>query len=137
MREGGSFVGGEVWQLAGTLELMVCSLSTVGSAVKDVKVGDRVALEVRISSKGVWEPKLTSLASLARRVVQALLELQGWPLQRLLPFLLPKYEWKLIPRSQRCPKMVFAATPPYDGTLQGFYTLPSDLCVRSMLSSAR
>ena len=27
----------------------------------------------------------------------------------------------------RCPDMIFAATPPYDGTLAGFYTLPSDM----------
>jgi threonine dehydrogenase-like Zn-dependent dehydrogenase len=30
-----------------------------------------------------------------------------------------------------CPKVIFAATPPYDGTLAGFYKLPSDLCVPS------
>ncbi|GJN90508.1 hypothetical protein Rhopal_003519-T1 [Rhodotorula paludigena] len=29
---------------------------------------------------------------------------------------------------QRCPDMVFAATPPYDGTIAGFYVLPADLC---------
>ncbi|GAA5894351.1 hypothetical protein JCM5296_005146 [Sporobolomyces johnsonii] len=29
---------------------------------------------------------------------------------------------------ERCPEMVFAATPPYDGTLTSFYTLPADLC---------
>ncbi|GAA5846938.1 hypothetical protein JCM3766R1_004021 [Sporobolomyces carnicolor] len=28
----------------------------------------------------------------------------------------------------RCSEMVFAATPPYDGTLTSFYTLPADLC---------
>lgn len=28
---------------------------------------------------------------------------------------------------QRCAEMVFAATPPYDGTLTSFYTLPADL----------
>ncbi|GAA5950978.1 hypothetical protein JCM3765_004646 [Sporobolomyces pararoseus] len=28
----------------------------------------------------------------------------------------------------RCSEMVFAATPPYDGTLTNFYTLPADLC---------
>lgn len=26
--------------------------------------------------------------------------------------------------------MIFAATPPYDGTLAGFYKLPADLCYR-------
>lgn len=30
----------------------------------------------------------------------------------------------------RCPEMKFAATPPGDGTLQGFYTLPGDLCYK-------
>ncbi|SCV68403.1 BQ2448_524 [Microbotryum intermedium] len=30
----------------------------------------------------------------------------------------------------RCPDMVFAATPPYDGTLAGFYRLPSDLAYK-------
>jgi D-xylulose reductase len=29
-----------------------------------------------------------------------------------------------------CPSMVFAATPPYDGTLTGYYKLPSDLCYK-------
>ncbi|GAA5854753.1 hypothetical protein JCM8547_004058 [Rhodosporidiobolus lusitaniae] len=29
---------------------------------------------------------------------------------------------------QHCEHMVFAASPPYNGTLAGFYTLPSDLC---------
>ncbi|KAK4057634.1 hypothetical protein OIO90_001281 [Microbotryomycetes sp. JL221] len=28
----------------------------------------------------------------------------------------------------RCERMVFAATPPYDGTLTGYYKLPADLC---------
>lgn len=27
----------------------------------------------------------------------------------------------------RCPDMKFAATPPFDGTLAGFYTLPADM----------
>lgn len=26
--------------------------------------------------------------------------------------------------------MIFAATPPYDGTLTGFYRLPADLCYK-------
>lgn len=30
-------------------------------------------------------------------------------------------------RPQRCPDMIFAATPPYDGTLAGRYVLPADL----------
>lgn len=29
-----------------------------------------------------------------------------------------------------CPDMAFAATPPYDGTLARFYTLPEDLCYK-------
>jgi D-xylulose reductase len=29
-----------------------------------------------------------------------------------------------------CPKMAFAATPPYDGTLTGFYTAPQDFCYK-------
>ncbi|ORY90163.1 xylitol dehydrogenase [Leucosporidium creatinivorum] len=28
----------------------------------------------------------------------------------------------------RCPSMAFAATPPFDGTLAGFYKLPADMC---------
>ncbi|GAA5922033.1 NAD(P)-dependent alcohol dehydrogenase [Sporobolomyces koalae] len=28
----------------------------------------------------------------------------------------------------RCSEMIFAATPPFDGTLTNFYTLPADLC---------
>ena len=30
-------------------------------------------------------------------------------------------------RYQLCPDMVFAATPPYDGTLARYYSLPADL----------
>ncbi|TNY17626.1 xylitol dehydrogenase [Rhodotorula diobovata] len=30
----------------------------------------------------------------------------------------------------RCPSMEFAATPPFDGTLAGYYTLPADLCYK-------
>jgi D-xylulose reductase len=29
-----------------------------------------------------------------------------------------------------CPEMRFAATPPYDGTLTGFYTVPEDFCYK-------
>ncbi|OAA62912.1 GroES-like protein [Niveomyces insectorum RCEF 264] len=29
-----------------------------------------------------------------------------------------------------CPRMQFAATPPYDGTLTGFWTAPADFCYR-------
>jgi D-xylulose reductase len=33
-------------------------------------------------------------------------------------------------RYELCPNMIFAATPPYDGTLQSFYTLPSEVCYK-------
>ncbi|KAF2273472.1 GroES-like protein [Westerdykella ornata] len=33
-------------------------------------------------------------------------------------------------RYNLCPDMAFAATPPYDGTLARYYTLPEDLCYR-------
>lgn len=33
-------------------------------------------------------------------------------------------------RYNLCPDMVFAATPPYDGTLTGFWTAPADFCYR-------
>ena len=29
-----------------------------------------------------------------------------------------------------CPEMAFAATPPFDGTLAGYYRLPEDFCVK-------
>ena len=29
-----------------------------------------------------------------------------------------------------CPDVVFAATPPYDGTLARYYSLPADLCYK-------
>ena len=60
----------------------------VGSAVKNVKPGDRVAIE------------------------------PGYPCRRCENCLLGKYNL--------CPDIVFAATPPYDGTLTGFWTAPSD-----------
>ena len=31
---------------------------------------------------------------------------------------------------QLCPDMVFAATPPYDGTLARYYPIPADLCYK-------
>ncbi|GAA5911809.1 hypothetical protein JCM6882_003363 [Rhodosporidiobolus microsporus] len=31
---------------------------------------------------------------------------------------------------ERCADMIFAASPPYDGTICGFYTLPADLCYK-------
>ncbi len=60
----------------------------VGSAVKNVKVGDRVALE------------------------------PGTPCRRCTPCLAGKYNL--------CPDMRFAATPPFDGTLAGYYTSAED-----------
>lgn len=33
-------------------------------------------------------------------------------------------------RYNLCPDMAFAATPPYDGTLAGYYTLPEDFCYK-------
>ena len=32
--------------------------------------------------------------------------------------------------AQLCPDVVFAATPPYDGTLARYYSLPADLCYK-------
>ena len=31
---------------------------------------------------------------------------------------------------QLCPDIVFAATPPYDGTLCRYYRIPGDLCYK-------
>ncbi|GAA5918847.1 hypothetical protein JCM1841_002769 [Sporobolomyces salmonicolor] len=62
----------------------------VGNNVKNVKPGDRVALEPGKSCRVCGDCKGGH------------------------------YE--------RCPEMIFAATPPYDGTLTSFYTLPADLC---------
>src|SRR5690606_40308619 len=33
-------------------------------------------------------------------------------------------------RSSDLPEMAFAATPPYDGTLTGFWTAPADFCFK-------
>ncbi|KAL1882114.1 hypothetical protein VTK73DRAFT_2205 [Phialemonium thermophilum] len=64
----------------------------VGSAVSDLKPGDRVALE------------------------------PGVPCRRCRQCLGGKYNL--------CPDMVFAATPPYHGTLTGFWASPSDFCYK-------
>jgi D-xylulose reductase len=61
----------------------------VGSKVKNLKVGDRVALEPGQTCGTCYECK------------------RG------------KYEL--------CDEIVFAATPPYDGTLQAYYKLSQDL----------
>ncbi|BGP52648.1 hypothetical protein JCM8202_004822 [Rhodotorula sphaerocarpa] len=64
----------------------------VGKDVKNVKAGDRVALEPGKSCRCCYDCKGGH------------------------------YE--------RCPDMIFAATPPYDGTLAGRYVLPADLCYK-------
>jgi D-xylulose reductase len=64
----------------------------VGSAVKTLKKGDRIALE------------------------------PGFPCRRCPTCLSGHYNL--------CPDMHFAATPPIDGTLTGFYTAPEDFCYK-------
>ncbi|KAF8852335.1 GroES-like protein [Acephala macrosclerotiorum] len=64
----------------------------VGSAVKTLIKGDRIAIE------------------------------PGTPCRHCTPCLAGKYNL--------CDDMRFAATPPYDGTLAGFYTAPSDFCYK-------
>ncbi|RWA13877.1 hypothetical protein EKO27_g1188 [Xylaria grammica] len=64
----------------------------VGSAVTELKAGDRIALE------------------------------PGYPCRRCSPCLGGHYNL--------CPEMKFAATPPYDGTLTGFWTAPADFCYK-------
>ncbi|KAL2173535.1 chaperonin 10-like protein [Thermothelomyces heterothallicus CBS 202.75] len=64
----------------------------VGSAVKTLKKGDRIALE------------------------------PGYPCRRCPACLSGHYNL--------CPDMVFAATPPYDGTLTGFWVAPADFCYK-------
>jgi D-xylulose reductase len=65
---------------------------SVGSKVKTIKAGDRVALE------------------------------PGYPCRRCTACLSGHYNL--------CPDMHFAATPPFDGTLAGFYTSPEDFCYK-------
>ncbi|TFY83943.1 hypothetical protein EWM64_g74 [Hericium alpestre] len=64
-------------------------ISKVGNGVKNVKPGDRVALEPGVSCR--------------------------------------KCDACKGGRYQLCPNMIFAATPPYDGTLARYYRLPADL----------
>lgn len=64
----------------------------IGSSVKTLKVGDRVAIE------------------------------PGTPCRRCVPCLSGHYNL--------CPDMRFAATPPIDGTLAGFYVTPEDFCYK-------
>lgn len=68
------------------------TIVSVGSAVKSLKAGDRVAIE------------------------------PGSPCRRCEPCLSGKYNL--------CIDMHFAATPPFDGTLAGFYTSPEDFCYK-------
>ncbi|KAI1109744.1 GroES-like protein [Nemania sp. NC0429] len=46
----------------------------------------------------------------------------GYPCRRCAPCLGGRYNL--------CPDMRFAATPPYDGTLTGFWTAPADFCYK-------
>lgn len=64
----------------------------VGSAVKFLVPGDRVALE------------------------------PGYPCRRC--------DGCLAGRYNLCPDIIFAATPPYDGTLTGFWAAPADFCYK-------
>ena len=64
----------------------------VGSAVKSLAPGDRVALE------------------------------PGYPCRRCENCMGGHYNL--------CPEMAFAATPPYDGTLTGFWAAPADFCFK-------
>jgi len=64
----------------------------VGSEVKTLKVGDRVALE------------------------------PGYPCRHCIQCLSGHYNL--------CPEMAFAATPPYDGTLTGYWNAPADFCYK-------
>lgn len=68
------------------------TVAEVGSAVRSVKAGDRVALE------------------------------PGAPCRHCEPCLSGHYNL--------CIDMKFAATPPYDGTLTGFYVAPEDFCYK-------
>ncbi|PQE03227.1 alcohol dehydrogenase -like domain-containing protein [Rutstroemia sp. NJR-2017a BBW] len=68
------------------------TIVSVGSAVKNLKVGDRIALE------------------------------PGYPCRRCASCLSGHYNL--------CPEMHFAATPPIDGTLAGFYSSPEDFCYK-------
>lgn len=67
-------------------------VSSVGNAVKSLKVGDRVAME------------------------------PGVPCRRCVRCKDGKYNL--------CPDMQFAATPPFDGTLAKYYSLPEDFCYK-------
>ena len=67
-------------------------VTTVGSAVSTLRIGDRVCMEPGVPCRLCVRCK------------------EG--------------------RYNLCPEMRFAATPPIDGTLAKFYTLPGDLCYR-------
>ncbi|KAI0952120.1 hypothetical protein AcW1_004302 [Taiwanofungus camphoratus] len=67
-------------------------VSKVGPKVKNLKVGDRVAMEPGATCRTCDDCK------------------RG--------------------RYELCPDIVFAATPPYDGTLARYYRIPSDICYK-------
>ncbi|KAG5220224.1 D-xylulose reductase [Salix suchowensis] len=84
-------------------DITVDKACAVGSNVKHVKPGDRVAMEPGATCS---KPSLPSLDHFVKP----------------LP----------APDAQRnarhlCPDIIFAATPPYDGTLARYYRLPADL----------
>lgn len=68
------------------------TIVSIGSAVKTLQIGDRVAVE------------------------------PGTPCRRC--------EFCLFGSYNLCPDMQFAATPPYNGTLTGFYASPEDFCYK-------
>lgn len=75
----------------------------------------------------------------AGQVLPILLRLQRWSLRSACPrqrnsFILTAGILTTFDL-QRCPDMIFAATPPYDGTLAGRYVLPADLYVSSSLAT--
>src|SRR5712671_4100089 len=80
----------------------------VGSSVRSVKPGDRVAMEPGISCRRC-ESCRTGRYQVCDTKIQSLPPMVHSQLNKL------------------CPDMAFAATPPYDGTLTRYYRLPEDL----------
>ena len=95
----------------------------VGKNVKNVKPGDRVALEPGKSCRSCYDCKGGHYEVRARDSA-----LSGTRFALAADVLMP---FDL----QRCPDMIFAATPPYDGTLAGRYVLPADLYVSPPLAA--
>lgn len=83
------------------------SFDPVGKKVKHVKAGDRVAMEPGATCRVCEDCKRGRY-----EVRKSTLLLTGCI---------------LIHQIQLCPDIVFAATPPYDGTLARYYRLPGDL----------